>query len=737
MDKVIKEIDIDLYSHAPYEIIKAQQGDNKTRIIELTLYDKGEIYTIPNGVILKLEGHRGDKTSFVKENCTVSNNKITVILDNDILYAPGIVEATIVMYDISNDNILSTIPFRIHVQKNPCDKNKLEYDKKSLIDDIILSIEKMKQNFAEHINNFLNPHKVTKTQVGLGNADNTADIDKNVNSAKKLTTARNINGTSFNGTSDITTDKWGKSRTLKLSGDVSASKVIDGSTDVDINVEVKDNSHRHTVSNISDLTATASELNCVDGVTSNIQTQLDTKAPIASPILTGTPKAPTAIAGTNSTQIATTAFTQTVVSNHNTSSSSHSDIRGLITGLTTRLNALADSDDTTLDQLSEIVAYIKSNRSLIENVTTSKVSVSDIVDNLTSTVTNKPLSAKQGKIVKDLIDALTTIVGNKVDKVLGKGLSTNDYTTNEKTKLAGIASGAEVNVQSDWNVTDTGSDSFIKNKPTSLPANGGNADTVGNKHVSDFLSSSGGIVTGSLIPANDATKSLGAFGLRWCYGYFQKVLGDEFATYNDSLPMVKFQTSAYVVYSSTGSATFEKAIIFGVGSISSIYQAYRINLSSQDVIMSNKPIYTYSDEKVKIFTNDIEEDKDALIKLFDLINLKSYKHRQSKNKSLTIGLSAQELELACEELDINPEKYNLLNIDYRYMLPRGDGEEDYKYYTKFYSISYNDLYNLSLLKIKSIEEEHYKKIEDANKKFTELKDKYSDLERRLLALENN
>lgn len=61
-------------------------------------------------------------------------------------------------------------------------------------------------------------------------------------------------------------------------------------------------------------------------------------------------------------------------------------------------------------------------------------------------------------------------VTNKVDKISGKGLSTNDYTTDEKNKLSKIAVGAEVNVQSDWSVTDTGSDSYIKNKPTSMPA---------------------------------------------------------------------------------------------------------------------------------------------------------------------------------------------------------------------------------------------------------------------------
>lgn len=95
------------------------------------------------------------------------------------------------------------------------------------------------------------------------------------------------------------------------------------------------------------------------------------------------------------------------VAAHNTGTDTHSDIRLLIQGLTERLNTLADSDDTTLDQLSEIVSYIKSNRSLIEAITTSKVSVADIIDNLTTNAANKPLSAAQGVAIKALIDAIT------------------------------------------------------------------------------------------------------------------------------------------------------------------------------------------------------------------------------------------------------------------------------------------------------------------------------------------
>lgn len=59
---------------------------------------------------------------------------------------------------------------------------------------------------------------------------------------------------------------------------------------------------------------------------------------------------------------------------------------------------------------------------------------------------------------------VTNKVSNKVDKVDGKGLSTNDYTNEEKTKLAGIADGAQRNVQPDWALTS--GDGAIKNKPT-------------------------------------------------------------------------------------------------------------------------------------------------------------------------------------------------------------------------------------------------------------------------------
>lgn len=72
-----------------------------------------------------------------------------------------------------------------------------------------------------------------------------------------------------------------------------------------------------------------------------------------------------------------------------------------------------------------------------------------------------------------------------VQKETGKGLSTNDYTTTEKNKLAGIASGAEVNVNADWNAAS--GDAQILNKPT-IPSAG----------------------TGSSYPVMDGTRALGS-----------------------------------------------------------------------------------------------------------------------------------------------------------------------------------------------------------------------------------
>lgn len=74
---------------------------------------------------------------------------------------------------------------------------------------------------------------LTKSDVGLGNVDNTADSAKNVLSATTLTTAR----------------------TISLTGDVTGNVSFNGSANVSIATTVADDSHNHIISNVDGLQA--------------------------------------------------------------------------------------------------------------------------------------------------------------------------------------------------------------------------------------------------------------------------------------------------------------------------------------------------------------------------------------------------------------------------------------------------------------------------------------------------
>lgn len=106
--------------------------------------------------------------------------------------------------------------------------------------------------------------------------------------------------------------------------------------------------------------------------------------------------------------LASTSSVNTNIDTHNTSTSAHADIRGLITELTVKLTNFLDVDDATVDQLSEVITLINNNKGTLESLTTSKINVSDIINNLTTNSDSKVLSAAQGVVIKTLIDALQT-----------------------------------------------------------------------------------------------------------------------------------------------------------------------------------------------------------------------------------------------------------------------------------------------------------------------------------------
>jgi len=81
------------------------------------------------------------------------------------------------------------------------------------------------------VNSMTGAVTLTKAHIGLNNVDNTADASKNVLSASK----------------------WTNSRKLTLGGDATGEVTFNGENDFTLTVTVANNSHEHTISNITNL----------------------------------------------------------------------------------------------------------------------------------------------------------------------------------------------------------------------------------------------------------------------------------------------------------------------------------------------------------------------------------------------------------------------------------------------------------------------------------------------------
>jgi hypothetical protein len=91
----------------------------------------------------------------------------------------------------------------------------------------------------------------------------------------------------------------------------------------------------------------------------------------------------------------------------------------ILKGQVDAINALLASDNVNLDTVQELVDAIETVQASLSSI---------LVNDLTTGGITKALTAEMGKLLQT----------NKVDKIAGKGLSTEDYSTEEKMQLAGI-----------------------------------------------------------------------------------------------------------------------------------------------------------------------------------------------------------------------------------------------------------------------------------------------------------
>ena len=244
------------------------------------------------------------------------------------------------------------------------------------------------------------------------------NINGNAVSANKLSSAKTINGTLFDGTQNIT-------------------------------ITADPNSHNHTASDITDLTTAINNAIVGAGGTSHTHSNLSTLEKITEVKLT-----------TWDSKIDANGVANILYSNPNMSEVTNvkdglDTITLNVIGLISSLNAINNESTGILAQSKEytnqqIALQTHLSFSIVSNLPTSDIS--------TSTIYLKPISGGSspsayeeyiyinskwemiGTTETDLSDYYTktqvdNLLNNKVDKIGGKGLSTNDFTNTYKTKL--------------------------------------------------------------------------------------------------------------------------------------------------------------------------------------------------------------------------------------------------------------------------------------------------------------
>ena len=145
---------------------------------------------------------------------------------------------------------------------------------------------------------------LAKSDVGLGNADNTSDAGKPISIATQSALDGKAAAVHGHAIADVTSLQTSLDAKAPL-----ASPALTGTPTAPTQAQGNNSTRLATTAYVDTLGATkaaSSHVHAIADVTS-LQASLDAKAPLASPALTGTPTAPSAAGYTDSTQIATTA----------------------------------------------------------------------------------------------------------------------------------------------------------------------------------------------------------------------------------------------------------------------------------------------------------------------------------------------------------------------------------------------------------------------------------------------
>lgn len=112
---------------------------------------------------------------------------------------------------------------------------------------------------------------------------------------------------------------------------------------------------------------------------------------------------------------------------------------------TNATNVMLDETTTLAAKLAEIITTLNTKATTDEMNSAISTAIGNLIGGAPETYDTLKEISDYISAHADVVSGLNAAIGNKVDKVAGKGLSTNDFTTALKNKLDAIAAGAEVN----------------------------------------------------------------------------------------------------------------------------------------------------------------------------------------------------------------------------------------------------------------------------------------------------
>ena len=156
---ILKSFSLDFAKAPPLEYIFAKQGDQNSRILEISPLNNGAAYTIPAGTTARFGAKKPDGTQILND-ATIDNGKIYVTLSAQALAVSGVVIAEIALYGTS-DELLSSQHFHIKVEQFAIDSDAVESsDEYKSFETALLELEAAQQA-AENLN-------ITATETSSG-----------------------------------------------------------------------------------------------------------------------------------------------------------------------------------------------------------------------------------------------------------------------------------------------------------------------------------------------------------------------------------------------------------------------------------------------------------------------------------------------------------------------------------------------------------------------------------------